>query len=189
MLKKKILAATLLAVSTVLSAQASAQSFLGGTVGRANWNIDCAGSDACTKNAGGYKLFGGYEYNQTFSVEASYVYLNEVTARVSNISGSVSARGLDLTGVFKTPSYNKFRGFGKIGVSYLKGELGARVGNFSGSESGYSTQAVFGFGALYELDKNVSVRAEFDRHRVRAAALNDMTSNVNMFSIGLQSSF
>ncbi len=189
MLKKNIFAAAFTVACALISAQASAQSFLGGTVGRAKWNVDCTGADSCSTGAAGFKLYGGYEYNSTFSVEGGYVYLNEVSANVGALKATFNGRGFDLAGVFKTPEANKFRGFGKIGAAFMKGELVASVGAVGASDNNYSTQALVGFGVLYAIDKNVSLRAELDHRRVKVSGFNDTTFNVNMFSVGIQSSF
>ncbi|WMW80139.1 outer membrane beta-barrel protein [Undibacterium cyanobacteriorum] len=189
MLKKNIFAAVFAVACAMISAQASAQSYLGGTVGRTKWSVDCTGTNPCSTGAAGFKLYGGYEFNQTFALEGGYVYLNEVSFNISNLKATFNGRGFDLAGVFKTPEMNRFRGFGKVGAAFMKGELIASVGGAQGSDNNYSTQPLVGFGVLYSVDKNLSLRAEFDHRRVKASGYPDTTSNVNMFSVGLQSSF
>ncbi len=189
MLKKNIFAAAFAVACALVSAHASAQAYLGGTVGRAKWNLDCAGTDSCTTTASGYKLYTGYEFTSFVGVEAAYVSLNEATARIGGLSASFTGKGLDVAAVFKTPSYKNFQGFGKVGVAYMKGELTASFAGASAADNSYSTQGLIGFGALYQLNKDISLRAEFDHRRVKVSGFNDSTSNVNMFSVGIQSVF
>ncbi len=189
MTKKNLFAAVFAVACAFISAQASAQSYLGGTVGRAKWDIDCTGTDTCSTGAGGFKLLGGYEFNQYIALEGAYVYLNEVSANFGPLKATVNGRGFDFAGVFKTPEAGGFRGFGKIGAAFMKGELIASVGQVGASDNNYSTQGLIGFGAMYALDKKVSIRAEIDHRRVKVSGFTDTTSNVNMFSIGIQSQF
>lgn len=189
MLKKNIFAAAFAVACVVVSAHASAQSYFGGTVGRAKWNLDCAGTDSCTTNASGYKVYTGYEFTPVISIEGAYVSLNEATARFSGLSASFTGRGLDLAAIFKTPAYKNFQGFGKVGVAYMKGELTASYAGASAADNSYSTQGLLGFGAFYPLNKDVSLRAEFDHRRVKVSGFNGSTSTVNMFSVGIQSVF
>jgi OOP family OmpA-OmpF porin len=185
MLKKNIFAAAFVMACAFVSAQASAQAYFGSTVGRAKWNLDCSGTDSCTSSASGYKVFTGYEFTPMVSVEGAYVSLNETTARFGGLSASFTGRGLDLAAIFKTPSYKNFQGFGKVGI----GELTASLAGQSAADNSYSTQGLIGFGALYPLNKDVSLRAEFDNRRVKVSGFNGSTSTVNMFSIGIQSVF
>lgn len=189
MLKKNIFAAALALSCAVISASASAESYFGGTVGRAKWNVDCTGTNACTTSSTGYKLFLGYEFTPVVSFEGAYVSMNEVTARVGNLSAGFTGRGLDMAAVFKAPAYKDFQAFGKLGVSYLKGEITATMSGVSAADNRYSTQGLVGFGVLYNIDKKVALRAEFDHRRVKVSGFDDTTFNSNMLSIGVQSVF
>ena len=190
MFNKKILAAAVLLGSAFLSAHAAAQvSYFGGSVGRAKWNFDCAGSTSCHTAAGSWKLFGGYEFSPNFSVEGSYVYLNEVGASDSILKATFNGRGADLAAVAKTTPMNNFVGFGKLGVAFMKGEVVASAAGFTGSETHYSGQPLVGLGVMYYVDKKVAIRAEVDHRNVKVSGYRETTSGVTSFTIGLQSEF
>jgi hypothetical protein len=42
---------------------------------------------------------------------------------------------------------------------------------------------------MYQVDKKLSIRAEFDTRKVKVSGFPQTTSNVNMFSLGIQSEF
>ncbi len=190
MLKKNILAAAFVLGSALVSAHAAAQvSYFGGSVGRAKWNFDCAGSTSCHTAAASWKLYGGYEFSPNFGVEGSYIYLNEVGASDSALKATFNGRGADLAAIVKTTPMNNFVGFAKLGVAFMKGEIVASTANFAASETHYSGQPLISLGALYYVDKKVAIRAEVDHRRVKVAGFTQTTSGVTNFSIGVQSEF
>jgi OOP family OmpA-OmpF porin len=190
MLKKNILVAALVLGSAFVSAQASAQSsYFGGSIGRAKWDFNCAGSTSCHTAAGTWKLFGSRDFSPNFGIEGSYVYLNEVGASDSTLKATFNGRGADLAGVAKTTPMNNFVGFAKLGVAFMKGEIVASAAGFTGSETHYSGQPLIGLGVIYQIDKKLAVRAEVDKRKVKIAGFSDSTFGVTSFTIGLQSEF
>jgi OOP family OmpA-OmpF porin len=190
MLKKNILAVAIVLGSAFASAHAAAQAtYFGGSVGRAKWNFDCVGSTSCHTAAGSWKLFGGHDFSPNFGVEGSYVYLNEVGASDSYLKATFTGRGADIAGVAKTTAVNNFVGFAKLGVAFMKGEIGVAGSGYIGSETHYSGQPLIGLGVIYQIDKKISIRAEVDNRKVKVSGYRDSTSGVTNFSIGLQSEF
>lgn len=189
MLKRIIITSSLLAACTLMSAHAAAQSYFGGSVGRAKWNLDCVGTTRCQTSAASVKLLGGYEISPNFAVEGSYIYLNEVNANISDIQVRFNGRGFDIAGIAKTSPVNNFSGFAKLGLAFMKGEIEADSYIGSGSDRNYSSQPLFGFGVMYDIDKNMKVRAEIDRRNVKVSGFVNTTYGVTNFSLGLQSSF
>jgi OOP family OmpA-OmpF porin len=194
MLKKNILAAAFVLGSALLSAHAAAQtSYFGGSVGRAKWDINCTGTTSCHTAAGSWKLFGGYDFTPNFSVEGAYVYLNEVgassTPTVSSLKATFNGRGGDLAVVGKMPLANNFLGFAKAGIAFMKGEVVTSTFRTAGSETHYSGQPLIGFGAMYQVDKKISIRAEVDFRKVKVAGVTQTTFGVTNYTIGMQSEF
>jgi OOP family OmpA-OmpF porin len=190
MLKRNILAAAFVLGSALLSAHAAAQtSYFGGSVGRSKWNFDCTGASSCHTAAGSWKLFGGYDFTPNFGVEGAYVYLNEVGATASSLKATFNGRGGDVAAVAKMPVMNNFVGFAKLGVAYMKGEVVASAAGLAGSETHYSGQPLIGFGAMYQVDKKISIRAEIDYRKVKVTGFTDTTFGVTSYTIGMQSEF
>lgn len=189
MLKKNLLAIALVLGGAVISAQASAQAYLGGAVGRTGWDFSCAGSTSCATAAGSWKLYGGVDFSPYLGVEGSYIYMNEVGAKDSMVKATFNARGADIAAVVKSPAWKGLHGFAKLGATFMKGEVIATVGNLYGSETHYSAQPLIGLGASYQVDKKLSVRMELDSRKVRLSSLVDSTYKVTNFSFGVQSEF
>ncbi|MBC3929429.1 outer membrane beta-barrel protein [Undibacterium sp. CY21W] len=189
MIKKNIIAAALLATGFAMSASASAQAYVGGTVGQAKWNADCQGTTQCDTSDTAFKLLGGLDLYPNIAVEASYFSLGKATANVSGIKAEFKASGVDLVGVFKTTPVNGFVGFAKLGVGYIKGETSVSVGSLAGSTSKNSAQAVAGLGVTYQLTNNVSLRAEYERRDAKVADVDGAKVTISNFSVGAQYAF
>lgn len=189
MVKKNLLAMALIVGSAAISAQANAESYFGGSVGRTNWDFDCAGAATCQKAAGSWKLFGGHDFSPYFAVEGSYIYMNEVSANVGVIQVNFNARGGDIAAMAKTPTWKGLHGFAKVGATFMKGEIVAAIGGAVAGETHYSAQPLIGFGGVYQLDQKMSVRLELDSRKVKISHIADTTYNVRNFSIGVQSVF
>ncbi|MDI1247057.1 MAG: outer membrane beta-barrel protein [Rhodoferax sp.] len=140
----------------------------------------------------GYKLFGGYQYNKYFAVEAGYFDLGRFgfaanTAPTGTLSGNIKLRGLNLDALGILPITEKFSAFGRLGVTYAHTD-----GNFAGtgavtvlnpSPSARDTNLKVGLGVQYAFTDALSLRAEIERYRVNDAVGNK--GDVDMASIGL----
>lgn len=187
MSKKNIIAAALIFAGAAFSA--SAQTYVGGTVGKSKWNADCAGATSCSTSDTAFKLLGGYDLSPNWALEASYFSLGKATASDGNISGEFKASGVDFAGVAKTTAVNGWVGFAKLGLAYVKGETTGRVGNMSGSTSKNSAQAVYGLGFLYQISNNVNLRVEYERRDAKVADVSGATTAVSNLSVGVQAGF
>ena len=75
-----------------------------------------------TERDRGFKLFGGYQVNKYFSVEAGYFDLGRfgfttTTIPTGTLSGDMRVKGLNLDAVGTLPITEKFSAFGRIGVA------------------------------------------------------------------------
>ncbi|CAN5730686.1 hypothetical protein BH11PSE12_BH11PSE12_25600 [soil metagenome] len=122
MFKKNSIASALILAAFALSASASAETYLGATVGQAKWNIDCTGAVSCKTADTAFKVLVGYELAPLWSLEASYFSLGEVGVNDASVKGTFSARGIDVAGVVKTAPMKGFVGFAKMGVAYVRGK-------------------------------------------------------------------
>ena len=140
----------------------------------------------------GYKLFGGYQYNKNFAVEAGYFDLGRFgfaanTAPTGTLSGDIKVRGLNLDAVGILPITEKFSAFGRIGVAYAHTD-----GSFAGTgavnvldpnPSARDTNLKVGLGVQYAMTEALSLRAEIERYRINDAVGNK--GDIDMASIGL----
>jgi OOP family OmpA-OmpF porin len=173
MFNKNIIVATLGMAVLMTGANAAAAAYAGAAVGR---------SDGETI----YKVMGGYELNQSWAVEASYIDLGKKTASYSigyaTANAEASAYGVDVAGVFRLPIANDWNLLAKLGVAYIKADATASMSGYSTSASTNSTGLLAGVGATYKLSERVLARAEVESRSVSGS------SNTSV-SIGIQVGF
>jgi len=132
MLKNKIRVVAAIAALT-LSGFASAQAYLGSSVGQAKWKDDCKGSVNCDTSGNSYKLFGGYNLDNNFAVEASYFSLGNISADFNqkNVTANskIKGKGFELAGLYKYDFNNEFSAFAKLGIASTKTESTTNLAN------------------------------------------------------------
>lgn len=112
----------------------------GANIGQSNATIDearitsgllgsglVAGPFNLDERDGGYKIFGGYQFNPYFSVEAGYFDLGRfgfttTTTPTGTLSGDIQLKGLNLDVVGTLPMTEKFSVFGRIGVTHVRAQ-------------------------------------------------------------------
>ena len=167
----------LLASTTVL-AETQPGFYAGASIGQASIEIDDTDFDA---DDTGFKVFGGYNFNQYFAVEATYFDAGkpDESFRAGNVTASdeVAIEGVNVSALGRLPLGDVFSLFGKLGFASYDGEASGRVGNqtiVSGSGSdedlSYGVGGAFNFGAF-------ELRAEYE-------AIDISDGNFNFLSIG-----
>lgn len=177
----------------------------GANIGQSNASIDDArissgllGSGLATSSIAdtdrdrGFKLFGGYQVNKNFAVEAGYFDLGQFgfvanTAPTGTLSGNIKLRGFNMDAVGILPITEKFSAFGRLGVTYAHTD-GAFAGTgavnvLDPSPSARDTNLKVGLGVQYAMTDALSLRAEIERYRINDAVGNK--GDVDLASIGL----
>lgn len=162
------------ALAVSISSLASAQSYVGGSLGQSNtffngeFNSTTAGeSNSKDKTKTAYKLFGGYNINKYFAVEGGYMDLGSPTAKTDWVGGFARSKQNE-TAWFAAakgtlPINEKFNFFGKLGMSANRVEstvTGLGVVNRSASKTRGSL--LYGIGAEYNVTKQIGLRFEFE---------------------------
>jgi OOP family OmpA-OmpF porin len=174
----KLLAAALLALSGLVAAsQASAQGFyIGASAGKSDIEDDIAIPGLITSGTAGgkdsgFKIFGGYQFNQYFGLDLAYVDLGKATYSgsyygASVTGGTVKVWGLNLSVVGTYPLNSSFAVFGKLGVFGWEAKWSDTTGGvpFSSTENGADLS--LGVGVSYNFTKNFSARFEWERFKV-----------------------
>ena len=186
MLNKKF-AATAFAISAVLiSASASAQVYVGGTIGQSSVDSSCANTPVCNTKDTAVKVLTGYNFNKNWGIETSYTSMGTVTLQDGAVSGNIKGSSLDASGVIRADLENNWGGFAKLGLAYVKAAVDGSVGAYSASTSTYSTQILAGAGVTYAIDKNIAIRAEIETRKVK---LLSFSSRVTSIGVGAQFAF
>jgi len=185
----KLVAAALLALGGLVAAsQTAAQGFyIGGSVGKSDFDDDNAIPDLITSGSvdgsdTGFKIFGGYQFNQHFGVELAWVDLGKAgySGTFSGLpvtGGTVETSGLNLSAVGILPLGSGFALFGKAGFFAWESKAKDVTGGlpFSGKEDG--TDLSYGVGASYDFTKNFAIRAEWERFKA--------VGDIDLLSVGI----
>lgn len=179
--------------------------YLGGNAGLAQATIDDQGiaagllADGFTttairddENDLGFKLFGGYQLNRYFALEAGYFNLGEfdftaTTVPAGTLDGRIKLSGMNLDAVGRLPFTDRFSAFGRVGVNYAEAKdrfagTGA-VNVVQPKRDKRDTNYKFGLGLQYELTERLGLRAEAERYRIDDAV--GSKGDVDLLSLGL----
>jgi OmpA-OmpF porin, OOP family len=198
MKKSNVLAALVLAASTAFAGSALAQRaaeagfYAGVSVGRAearDWcSIDGAPAGfalgACDDRDTAWKLFAGYQFNRNFALEATYMDLGDYSATVSafgtpvGINADATSWGIAAVGLL--PLDQQFSLFGKLGVARTEARADVTIAGQRMRLGEDETEAHYGLGLMWNLDRNLGLRAEWERLD---------RSRIDTLSIGVQFKF
>ena len=139
-----------------------------------------------------YKLFGGYQFNRYFGLEAGYFNLGKfgftaTTTPPGTLNGSIKLQGLNLDLVGTLPLSERFAVIGRVGAQAARsrdsfsGTGAVTVGN--PNPSARDTTYKVGAGLQYAFSPSFLVRGEAERYRVNDAVGNH--GDVDMVSISL----
>lgn len=190
MLKKNSVAVVLAVAGLMIGASASAQVYVGFGSGQARTNVDCTGTTKCDKISSSTKIFGGYNIDKNFAVEASYAWLGKIGAQTKEgtvtADHEIKAKSFELVGVAKHDFTDELSGFAKLGVARVTADGNSSLAGSKYTYDTSSTQAVVGLGLNYKISKELALRGEFDSRSVK---LLDEKARVNTFTVGAQYSF
>lgn len=192
---KNVLLATVFATAILTASSAAmAQGFYwGGSIGQSKAKDGCTGvAISCDDKSAAWKIFGGYQVNRNFGAELGYADLGKtkasgVTSGV-NVDAKTKVNAWDLVGIGSLPVANKFSLYGKLGVyrGQVSDSATGSAGGFTAMASGSSinTGLTFGFGAGFDINQNIAVRAEWQRYKAMGG---DSTgkSDVVVLGVGL----
>ena len=195
--------ASLMALPAV--AQQDTYSYGGIGVGQSRAQVDAQRSAAALLGSGvttdilsrdrrdtAYKVFGGYQFNRAFALEAGYFDLGNfgftgVTSNEDTLSGRVRARGLSLDLVGTLPLSANWSALGRVGAAYTRVrenfDGSATAGLASTAFRGSNTDLKLGVGLQYAFNSSMLARVEAERYRV-AGPVSGRT-NVDVVSLSL----
>ncbi len=140
----------------------------------------------------GYKVFGGYQINRNFGLEAGYFKLGKfgfhaVTVPAGTLDGEIKLQGLNLDLVGTLPLSERWSALGRVGAQYARasdsfsGTGAVGVSNPSPSKSALNPK--LGLGLQYAFSPSFLVRGEAERYRINDAVGNH--GDVNLYSVSL----
>jgi OOP family OmpA-OmpF porin len=179
----------------VLAQEQSHKVYIGGAYGSTKLTGGCddvrdafaslgGTTTSCSDKDNGWKIFGGYQVNKNFAVEATYIDWGAIkgSGRVGtipvNVSGDATSFGVAAVGIL--PLNERFSVFGKAGILMTDTSVSAQAGAGSASEDDSSTELHIGVGALFNVTERFAIRAEWERAT---------DTKIDMISIGVQFRF
>ena len=179
--------------------------YVGVSAGRAKANVDKPSIAAAVTGPGlthtitgsderrtGYKVFGGYQMNRYFGVEAGYFNLGKstftsTTVPAGTLNGQLRVEGFNLDLVGTAPLSDDFALIGRIGVQNAR-TRGTFVGTGAAlvtnpTPSRRETNYKAGVGMQYAVTPSFLVRAEVERYRINDAV--GEKAGVNLFAVSL----
>lgn len=183
--------AAALAVSSTAAAQGArtgtiseslmSSAYVGGTVGRSDYDVSCIGPFACDREATGFKLFTGTRFNNVLGAELSYLHLGDV-----ELGGGEDSRahGINASLIAGVPLTQSISVNGKLGTTYGWTRIGGPGATGGGKRDDFGLS--YGAGLNFNITRQVDVRVDWDRHRFEFTRGNE---DVDLLSVGLQYRF
>lgn len=181
---KKLMSVAAFAAMTMFASAASAQAYVGGTVGFSNFSVDCRGLYECDKQDTAFKIYGGYTLAPHWSIEAAYIDFGSTTGvapfNLGNYGIDVSA--FIVNGAYRWDFSPKWSGIGRLGLANVSADGSGLFGNQSDS----NIKLYGGFGIEYAVSKNLKIVGALD---LTAFELLNDDGSLNSISGGVQFSF
>lgn len=161
------------AISTAMAQTAISQPsyYIGASIGQSKYKDLPSGLTNADDKDTGYKVYGGYQINQNWGIEATYFDLGKFTGNESVFNGntivpvnaSAKVQAWGLAGTFTAPISHGFSVFGKLGLARSELKTNASGIGFRAHQKESGTGANYGIGAKYDFAPNFAVRAEWER--------------------------
>ncbi|GAP35621.1 outer membrane beta-barrel protein [Piscinibacter sakaiensis] len=164
-----------LGASLGLSAAHAEGLYIGGSAGGSHYKGQSVGGLETDRSKTGSKVFGGYQFTPNLALEGGYVDLG----KFNSAAGDRKANGYYLDAVGTVPISGPWSAIGRVGV------FGGKLSD-SGIGSDRGTAAKVGAGIDYAIDKNLSVRGEWERYRFDAL---NTRANTDLYSVGVRYAF
>lgn len=188
---KKLIVALIASAAAMSAAQAQTtapRAYVGAGVASADHEFKMSG--ATNVDTEGYKasgkIFGGYEFNQNWGVEAGYTDFRKSDVSYSiggvNNRGETEGHAFYLAAKATLPVNEQFSVYGKLGAARTKSEL--ELINAS-QMSRSKTEAYGALGAEYKLNQNVSLIGEYERY----GKSKDFGAKADVWTIGAKYAF
>ncbi|WP_045456759.1 OmpA family protein [Vibrio campbellii] len=178
---KKVAIAVAAVVAGGLINSAQAEMYIGGKVGMTTLDDACYLNSPCDDDAFGAGMHIGYDFTDIIGLEYGVDYLGDYKANFKSGANTVDTIDGDLWALTLAPKFNwhlndTWNLFAKIGGAYM----------MSGDEKDFVPTG--SLGAEYTIDRNWSVRAEYQRYQdISDDVLDDM--DANFFGIGFNYKF
>ncbi len=187
---KKILSLSALVVLSSLSCTVQAADtgfYTALDVGQAKAKEACNNTKAgwsCKNTDTGYRVVGGYQISPRFAIEGSYADYGSAISSSALGVGKLSSSGFEVSGVGSYPVSESFFLTGKLGAAFTKVKSDALAMGYT-PNSANSTTLAYGIGGLYQIDKTIALRAQYEAFGKVGNAATTGACNLTLLSLGV----
>ena len=173
--------------SAFAQAQGGTGWYLGGSLGQSEVEIEgCGGGVSCDEKDTAWRILGGYQINRNFAVELAFHQFGDASASGPGGRIDFESNAFELVGLGALPIGSQFSVYGKAGL--YRGETkvtGSTVltGPLDIKET--NTDLTYGIGAQYDINRQLGVRAEWQRYTNMGDDATIGESDVDVMSVGL----
>jgi OOP family OmpA-OmpF porin len=147
-MSKKWLVSVLGAAAMATSVGVQAQTGMSPVVPNIYAGLEIGQADIANEDDIGFKIFGGYQFTRNIAAEIGYGMLFD--------KSDVEITALEFVAVGMFPLANQFSLIGKLGLANVEAD------SPGGSED--KTELTFGIGVQFDVDRNLAVRALWQRY-------------------------
>jgi OmpA-OmpF porin, OOP family len=195
----KTLIAGAVALFSLASGSAFAQSYVGGNIGASHADHGCNAAAAsgaitsCDKNDFAWKVYGGYQLPGTdFAGELTYFDLGKFKGTGPQASADAKDPYWGLGGAYRPSFGSGWGGVARVGAAYGTSKVDYNLGDtLLGEHSKNGWHPYYGLGVNYEIAKNVKIEADWDNTRItsQVPTFGSSTNTVNSYTIGASFGF
>jgi OOP family OmpA-OmpF porin len=162
-------AAAAAATAHAAPAESVAGPYVGASLGISGFGTrDVAAPKVSSDERGrAFRVYGGYQLNESFGLQAGYVRLGRLddrfTVGLAAVKQSVSGRSLYVAGTGRLPLGESFALTGKLGLSFGK-TSGTNVLASSDSLIGSKRSLLVGLGGEYRLNRDVALTVDYESY-------------------------
>lgn len=203
MATKKLLLIAVLMAASATSMAADSGFYVTGSMGIADTSLDTSDFSNGTgivnesTNKFGYGFGAGYRFNTYIGAEASYVNFGSPTYNLRQSDGSTSKLTLKNDAYVMAvqgyiPLTRTVTLTGKAGLAFVQADMDRRSSSAASNyhDTDKQIHTTFGFGGLYGLNENLSVKANIDWYpQLSKASDKAADTSAHMISVGLQYGF
>ena len=196
---KNLIAGAAVALISLASGSAFAQSYVGGNIGESHADHGCGAAAAsgaitsCDKNDFAWKVYGGYQLPGTpWAAELTYADLGKFKGSGTGVSADAKDSYWGLGGAYRPDFGSGWGGVARVGAAYGTSKVDYDLGTtLLGDHSKNGWHPYYGLGVNYEIAKNIKLEADWDNTRItsQVPTLASSTNVINTYSIGASFGF
>lgn len=155
--------------------------YVGANLARPDYGIDCTPAFSCSDPSYGGKVYVGGAWSEVLGLELGYINFG----KAERAGGHARAQGVSLSALGNFPVTDAFNVFGRVGTTYARTRTSASPFALPSVATGNRNTfgVAFGVGVGYELNNNIDIVGEWERHRLKFVSGRD---NIDMLSVGVR---